>query len=226
MLLNSCWTGADDSDLFSVRTWTAEAYNALISAREFKSLRSRRRQDLTVELATILKIFCRKDQYSWFCTNLDKNCIQPAMELYEKMQVSTHHFYLDINPYIAWGHGGDFTISPEFIDSLDKLDCKNILQNRKAFSLAKLDPAPSKKELYHRMLNICTVVPALFMRQIGQKDAIKEPTIVRKQQMLVAWGPEDKKQKFVEEGERPIVAHLYFTKADRPAEGWAPFRWG
>lgn len=190
-------------------------------------MRERRRKDLTVELASVLKIFCKKEKYQWFCENLEANCIRPAMALYEKMQVSTHHFYLDINPYIVWGPGGELSTSQEFIESLAKLDCKNILQNRKAFSLAKIDPPPSKKELYHCMTNICTVVPALFMRQIGQKDAIKEPTVVRKQQMLVAWGTDEKRQKFMENGERPMVAHIYFSKAERPAEGsWGPFRWG
>lgn len=214
-------------DLFSVRTWTAEAYNALLSSPPFRSVRERRRKEMTVELATILKVFCKKDKFQWLCENIDDNCIWPAMKLYEKLQVSTHHFYLDINPYIMWGPGADLNTSPEFIDSLKNLDCKNILQSRRAFNLAKMDPEPSKKELYHHLLNVCTVVPALYMRQIGQKDAIKEPIVVRKQQMLVAYGPEDKRRKFVEKGDRPIIAHIYHAKNERSGgESWAPFRWG
>lgn len=213
-------------DLFAVRTWTAEAYNALLSSPPFRSVRDRRRRELTIELAQILKVFCKKDKYQWFCENMEGNCVSPAMKLYEKMQVSTHHFYLDINPYITWGSGGDFNTSPEFVDTLKNLDCRNVLQNRKAFNINKLDPQPSKKELYHHLLNICTVFPALLMRQIGQKDAIKEPMVVRKQQMLVAWGAEEKRNKFVENGDRPLVSHLYFHKSERQGESWTtPFRW-
>ncbi|KND94052.1 hypothetical protein TOPH_01194 [Tolypocladium ophioglossoides CBS 100239] len=204
-------------DLFSVRTWTAEAYNALLSAPQFKSVRDRRRKDMMF-----------KDKTQWLCEGIQDNCIEPAMRLYEKFQVSTHHFYLDANPFMAWGSNSQLIASPEFVAALDKLDCRNILQNRKAFSLAKLDPQPSKKELHHHLLNVCTVVPALCMRQIGQRDAIKEPTTVRRQQMLVAWGPEERRKKFVDSGDRTIVSQLYLgARSERSESSWASsFRWG
>ncbi|RSL97623.1 hypothetical protein CDV31_012949 [Fusarium ambrosium] len=207
-------------DLFSVRSWTAEAYNALLSAPQFRSIREKRRKEMTMELADLFRIFIKKDKWTWFCENLSDRCVGPAMKLYEKMQVSTHHFYLDINPYIVWS-GGELSASPEFIDSVPKLDCQNILKNRKAFSLDKLDTPPSKKELYHRLLNVCTIAPALYMRQIGQRDAIKEPIVVRKQQMLVAWGPEEKRRVYRDNGEQTLVSHLYSSKS--MGEGWAPF---
>ncbi|UKZ51428.1 hypothetical protein TrVGV298_005188 [Trichoderma virens] len=206
-------------DLFAVRTWTAESYSALMSAPQFKTVRSRRSRDLTLDLADILRIFCKKDKFQWFCQNMEENCVKPAMALYEKIQVSTHHFYLDIQPYIAWS-GSRFSLSPEFVENVEKLDCRNILQNRKAFNMAKLDPRPTKKDLYLNLFNVCTVVPALYIRQIGQRDTIKAPSIVRKQQMLVAWGPEEKKDKFVEEGDSSLVALLCFPKSRKKTEGW------
>lgn len=213
-------------DLFSVRTWTAEAYNALMSVREFNPHRERRRKELTTDLANTLHIFCKRDKFQWFCENMEKNCIVPAMKLYEKMQVSTHHFYLDINPYIMWDRDTELMTSPEFMDSLDKLNCLNILQNRKAFNLAKQDPPPSKKELYHCLTNICTVMPALCMRQIGQKDTIKEPIVVRKQQMLVAWGDEERRQKILGAGERPIISQIWCnSKSEKQVDGSWSFRW-
>ncbi|KAK7425240.1 hypothetical protein QQZ08_008260 [Neonectria magnoliae] len=214
-------------DLFSVRTWTAEAYNALLSSPPFRSVRERRRKEMTIDLCSILKVFCKKEKMGWFYEQMDDNCVTPAMKLYEKLQVSTHHFYLDINPYIMWSPGGELNASPEFIDSLKNLDCRNILQNRKAFNLTKLDPQPSKKELYHRLLNVCTVVPSLYMRQIGQKDSIKEPIVVRKQQLLVAWGSEEKRNAFIEKGERTIISHLFHSKSERAGESWSSLvRWG
>ncbi|KAI5467020.1 hypothetical protein BGZ63DRAFT_346918 [Mariannaea sp. PMI_226] len=211
-------------DLFSVRTWTAEAFNALLSSPPFRSVRERRRKDMTVELCSMLRIFCKKEKLPWFYENMENNCVTPAMQLYEKLQVSTHHFYLDINPYIMWSSGGELNGSPEFIDSIANLDCRNILQNRKAFNVNKIDPQPTKKELYHRLLNVCTVVPSLYMRQIGQRDAIKEPIVVRKQQMLVAWGTEEKRRSFMENGDRTLVSHLFASKSERIGEGWIS-RW-
>ncbi|TFA99437.1 hypothetical protein CCMA1212_008747 [Trichoderma ghanense] len=206
-------------DLFAVRTWTAESYNALMSAPQFKGVRTRRSRDMTLDLADILRIFCKKDKFTWFCQNMEDNCVKPAMALYEKIQVSTNHFYLDIQPYIAWS-GSRLSLSPEFVESVDKLDCRNILQNRKAFNMAKLDPQPTKKELYLNLLNVCTVVPALYIRQIGQRDAIKAPAVVRKQQMLVAWGPEEKRDKFTEEGDPSLVSLLFFPKSRKRGDGW------
>ncbi|KAI6762845.1 hypothetical protein HG530_008825 [Fusarium avenaceum] len=207
-------------DLFSVRTWTAEAYNTLLSSPQFRSVRQERREQMTQELANILKIFFKREQFQWFCENLSKRVVVPAMKLYEKFLVSTNHFYLDINPFIVRA-GGELTTSTDFIDTIRKLDCRNVLQNRKAFNVEKLDPPPSKKELYHRLQNICTVVPALYMRQIGQRDAIKDPIVIRKQQMLVAWGPEEKRRAYQSGGDRTLVSHLYASNS--AAEGWAAF---
>ncbi|RFU81307.1 hypothetical protein TARUN_881 [Trichoderma arundinaceum] len=208
------------TDLFAVRTWTGESYNALMSAPQFKGVRTRRSRDLTIELADTLRIFCKKDKYSWFCQNMEERCIKPAMALYEKLQVSTHHFYLDIQPYISWSPGSRLSLSPEFVEGIEKLDCRNILHNRKAFNMARIDPRPTKNDLYVKLLNVCTVVPALYIRQIGQRDAIKAPSIVRKQQMLVAWGPEEKRDKFVEEGDQSLVALLYFPRTRKKGDGW------
>lgn len=174
----------------------------------------------------MLRIFCKKEKMGWFYENMDNNCVWPAMQLYEKLQVSTHHFYLDINPFIMWSGGGELTASPEFIESIKNLDGRNILQNRKAFNMNKIDPQPTKKELYHRLLNVCTVVPSLYMRQIGQRDSIKEPMVVRRQQMLVAWGSEEKRRNFIDKGDRTLVSHLYYSKTERSGDSWiTPFRW-
>ncbi|OHF00672.1 hypothetical protein CORC01_03989 [Colletotrichum orchidophilum] len=216
-------------DLFAIRTWTAEAYNAILSSREFKGCREKKMRELTIELAGIFRIFNRKDKIDGFYKSFEEHCIRPAMQLYEKIQVSTNHFYFDINPYIMWGGDDEMQTSTDFLDNLHDLDCKNILQNRKAFNLAKIDPQPTKKELYHHLLNVCTLTPALYMRQIGRKDVIKEPQLVRRQQMLVAWGPQDKRDTFQENGDRTLLSQLYYAKSDRErqeAGGWTNFRWG
>ncbi|KAK2050056.1 hypothetical protein LZ31DRAFT_513383 [Colletotrichum somersetense] len=216
-------------DLFAIRTWTAEAYNAILSSRDFTCCRDKKARELTEELASVFKILCRRDKMEWFLNGFGDHCVKPAMQLYEKMQVSTNHFYFDINPYIICGPDGEIETSPDFLDNLLDLDCKNVLQNRKAVNFAKMDPPPSKMELYHHMFNVCTLTPALYMRQIGRNDSIKEPQTVRRQQMLVAWGPQEKRIKFHESSDRTLLYHLYCAKSERErqeAGGWATFRWG
>jgi hypothetical protein len=196
-----------------------------MSSPQFGGVREKRAREMTLELGSLLRVFYKKDKSQWFHQNLDTCCIRPAMRLYEKLQVSTHHFYLDINPYILWGHGGDLEASPEFVENIANLDCRNVLQNRKAFNLAKMDPKPTRKELSHHLFNICTLTPALYMRQVGRKDAIKEPVLVRRQQMLVAYGTQEKRDTFKKGGDRPILGHLYYAKSS--SESWtSPFRWG
>lgn len=191
-----------------------------MSAPQFRGVRTRRSRDMTVGLADMLRIFCRKDKHQWFYQNTEERCIKPAMALYEKLQVATHHFYLDIQPYISWNGSTRIAPSQEFYECVEDLDCRNILHNRKAFNMNKLDPRPTKTDLYNNLLNVCTVVPALYIRQIGQRDAIKAPSIVRKQQMLVAWGPEEKREKFTEEGDESLVHMLCFSKPRKKGEGW------
>jgi len=137
------------------------------------------------------------------------------VRLHEKLMTSTHHFYLDLDTYVVWNANQDLEMSPDFVRHLPALKCENILQNRKPFSLAKLDPRPGKEQLYRELVNVATVVPALYMRQVGKGDVIKEPTIVRPQVVLVAWGPEEKREKFVNNGERTLMHHLCFSHRDR-----------
>ncbi|TDZ27808.1 hypothetical protein C8035_v008680 [Colletotrichum spinosum] len=215
-------------DLFAIRTWSAEAYNAILSCREFRGARERRKREMTRELGGIFRTLVRDSSADAYYKSIGQQCIEPAMQLYEKMQVSTHHFYFDMNPYITFGSEGAFETSTNFFDEVQDLDCRNILQNRKSFNVAKMDPPPSKRELYLRLLNICTVAPALYLRQVGRKDVIREPQIIRRQQMLVAWGPEEKRSSFIQQGERTLLNHLCSARCEQEkaeAGGWT-FRWG
>jgi hypothetical protein len=207
-------------DLFAVRSWSSEAYNAIYSAKEFNQVRSKARQRLTGHLGDVFRVFCQKERMDWFYHGFETECVTPAMALYEKLQCSVHHYYLDISPYIVWSPGSSQTqveASPEFIDSIRDLNCCDLLKNRKAFNLNKMDPAPSKADLYENMTNVCTLAPALFMRQIGRRDAIKERVLVRRQQMLVAWGNEEKKREYKARGN--LLGSLLRFKPERTVIG-------
>ncbi|KAH7250090.1 uncharacterized protein BKA55DRAFT_594251 [Fusarium redolens] len=182
---------------FTVRTWTAEAYNSLLSCPQFRQVREKRADEMIVELSNILEVFSKgEDPHSCYQDLIDL-AVYPAIKLYEKLQVSTNHFYLDISPSIA-GVDGELNTTSRFIDLLMRLDCKNVLQNRKRFNLQKLDPPPSEQDLYHN----CTI-------QVGQRDAIKNSTVVRKQKILVAWGSEEQRRAYQDNGCRTLISHLY-----------------
>ncbi len=68
-----------------MRTWTAEAYHAILASPQFNAVRERRAKEMTHDLAHLLKVFVKKDRLQWFFQNLDANCVRPAMKLYEKL---------------------------------------------------------------------------------------------------------------------------------------------
>ncbi|KAK0705552.1 hypothetical protein B0H67DRAFT_497653 [Lasiosphaeris hirsuta] len=223
-------------DLFALRTWRAEAFNAIICSEHYQAARTGRIKDLTLDLATSFKIFrgTRDKDWNKFCYSCQDSVIKPAITLQEKLLTSTHHFYLDLNPYIIWNLRQELETSPDFIINLPKLKCENILHNRKPFNIAKLDPRPTKDQLDKDLTNVLTVVPALYMRQIGKGDAIKEPMVVRKQQVLVAWGDDKKREKFsASYKERTLLNRLFFSgqeRSERPLNNilapWKHITWG
>jgi hypothetical protein len=183
-------------------------------------------------VASLFRVFRKDKDWNKLCVACQDGIIKPAVRLHEKLMTSTHHFYLDMNPYIIWTSRQELDISPDFLHDLPKLRCENILQNRKPFSLAKLDPQPSREQLCRELNNIAAVVPALYMRQVGKGDVIKEPTVVRMQHQLVAWGSEEKRDKFLANGERTLMHQLCISRRDREeraqeggvGSGWALWR--
>jgi hypothetical protein len=152
---------------------------------------------LTLNLVAGFKLFHEGKDSVAFCFNCQDNVIKPALRLHEKLLASTHYFYLDINSHIVWNRQRELESSPSFFENLDKLQCDNILQNRKHLNLEKLEPRPTLEDLRANLTNVLTVCPGLYMRQVGKGDAIKPPIVVRKQQVLVAYGDPEKRQTFM-----------------------------
>ncbi|KAK0706053.1 hypothetical protein B0T26DRAFT_654715 [Lasiosphaeria miniovina] len=205
-------------DLFAMRTWRAEALNAVICSPEYQKGRADWIRELTLNLASTFKIFSKDIQK--FCVIWQDTVIKPAVALHEKMATSTHHFYTDLNTYMMWNPHHELAQNPNFLDDLHKLRCENILQHRKTFNIAKLSPKPTREQLSAKLTNVMAVVPALYMRQVGRSDIIKEPRLIRPQQMLVAWGGQEAREKFVANKERTLMnGVLYPKEKDRAHEG-------
>ena len=201
---------------FALRTWRAEALNAIICSPSYQSQRGHRTRELTRDLVSLFSIFHKDKDWSRACYSCQDDVIKPAIAFHEKLLTSTHHFHLDLNPLVFWDSEQELQTSPEFFDNLPRIKCQNILQNRKLFNLAKLDTQPTREELIENLSIVVTVSPALYMRQIGKGDTIKEPAIVRQQQVLVAWGGQEKREKFMADAERTILNRIYYAGRDKP----------
>ncbi|KAK2482691.1 hypothetical protein H9L39_04483 [Fusarium oxysporum f. sp. albedinis] len=88
-------------DHFTVRTWTAEAYNTLLSCPRFKPVRQRQAKEMAVQLSDILGIFPQEENLHSCYQDLTGLVVYAAIRLYEKLQISTNHFYLDINSFLT-----------------------------------------------------------------------------------------------------------------------------
>ncbi|KAB5585570.1 hypothetical protein GE09DRAFT_1234120 [Coniochaeta sp. 2T2.1] len=191
------------------------------------------RTKLVVDLVGGFKLFRKDKEYVPFCISCQDTVIEPAFRLHEKLLTSTHHFYIDTNPYIVWNQQRGLETNPEFFANLDNLQCENILQNRKHFDVTKLDPPPTFEELKDNLTNVLTVVPGLYIRQIGKGDAIKLPVVVRKQQVLVVFGGQEKRDRFLGKGHRTLMNYIYFGQKEKEKEkeesrlgAWAKMTWG
>ncbi|KAK3320534.1 hypothetical protein B0T19DRAFT_242606 [Cercophora scortea] len=220
-------------DTYALRSWRAEAMNAMICSPEYKHARDARIHDLTEELASIFKVLRKDRDWNKICRSCQALIVKPAVELQEKFFISTHHYYLELEPMMAATSRNELATIPDFYTRLTEVACENILQNRKPFDLAKMEPKPTKEQLYKNLTNVSTIVPGLTLRMIGKGDALVEPKRVRKQQMLVAWGNQDKRDRFTANTDRTLMNRLYYISRDRPdreSEGiWSQFRhlqWG
>ncbi|KAM7206446.1 hypothetical protein V8F20_002795 [Naviculisporaceae sp. PSN 640] len=215
-------------DLYAIRSWRAETLNAVICGAEYKHRRIGHAKQLTVELLTIFKPFApsgRSERFKFFDSCLD-NIILPAIALQETFSTSTHHFYLDLDPYMIFNTRQEVQIGSDFNENLSKIKFENILQNRKTLVLAKVQPAPTRDELCQNLVNVATIAPALYMRKVIKADSLSEPTVVRPQHMVVAWGSQQEREKYLE-NQPTLITQIYSATAKHADEAgaWAKLPW-
>ncbi|KAK4135778.1 hypothetical protein BT67DRAFT_448710 [Trichocladium antarcticum] len=217
-------------DLFALRTWQAEGLNAVICSHDYQRARSARTRELTLELAAMFKPLRKDRDKTDFCHSCQQRVILPAVALHERLVTSTHHFYLDLNPYVVWNARRELEMSPDFLDHLPALRCENILQNRRPLHLARLDPPPTREQLCRGLTAVVSTVPALYMRQVGKGDVIRPPTAVRMQQVLVAWDPQARPERRWFADAQPTLMHrIYHAQAggrlEREGAGGSGGQW-
>ncbi|KAM7213913.1 hypothetical protein V8F06_010732 [Rhypophila decipiens] len=206
-------------DLYALRSWRAETLNAFIASSEYQRTRLFQAEQLTLTLADIFKPFRKQQDKQEYYTSCLREIIMPALELHEAMSTSIHHYYLDLDPYANFNTKQELKIrTPDLFEKLSQLKLENILQNRKTLVLAKLQPCPRREEFQQMLVNVATIAPALRMNQVGMGDAIRPTIIVRPQHMLVAFGSQEQREKYLNDGERTLITQV-FHALDTPRRG-------
>ncbi|KAM7203979.1 hypothetical protein V8F33_001950 [Rhypophila sp. PSN 637] len=206
-------------DLYAIRSWRAETLNALIASSEYQRTRRVHAERLTIALADIFKPFRKQQDKQEYYRSCLREIIMPALELDEAMSTSIHHYYLDLDPYANFNTKQELNIgAPDLIEKLSQLKLENILQNRKTLVLAKLQPCPSREEFQQMLVNVATIAPALRMKQVGMGDAIRPTTIVRPQHMLVAFGSQEQRENYLNNGEPTLITQVFHV-LNNPSRG-------
>lgn len=188
------------------------------------------------KLASIVKIFALTDsEWRTLVSDCEK-IVQRAIALHEKFLTSTHIYHISNEGYVYVLDNGVKVHKRAFLHDLEKSKCENIMQNRKLFSLEKMNPRPTLQQLDQGGFELVLVtVPALLMRQVGKADVVRESKVVRKQQALVSWmvpapKPEGNDShggrgegglsKPVPEHKRSLISQMFYPKQEKIWGGW------
>ncbi|KAM0807655.1 hypothetical protein AB5N19_07995 [Seiridium cardinale] len=139
--------------------------------------------------------------------NLDKEIIEPALRLQEKMETSINHFYFELNPY---RHSNpDNSRVMMLLNEWGKVECEDLFGNRKRVDLG----TKSREEVMANLYPICAICPRLMMRQVGRGIVIREPAIIRKQKVLAAWGDSQFRQQRLREEPQSFLNAIIHAKS-------------
>src|SRR6478736_6205865 len=76
---------SNGADHFTVRTWTAEAYNTLLSCPRFKPVRQRQAKEMAVQLSDILGIFSQGGESSQLLPRPHRPCFVCRHQIIRKI---------------------------------------------------------------------------------------------------------------------------------------------
>lgn len=160
-------------------SWRSQAFLALIAHPDVQHQRNLVVRRLSTELAHTLGFI---SQDGAFMKSIHKQIVDPAMRLHEKFLTSTRRFYLYTNSRFRAGKRFDGDLS-----HLKSLDCVDIARNNRKFVIDKLNPQPSIEEVRKNLRMVCSTRPALMVIEAGRQGKLKDPAIVCKEVMQVAW---------------------------------------
>ncbi|KAI1412016.1 hypothetical protein F5Y13DRAFT_180377 [Hypoxylon sp. FL1857] len=176
-------------DTFCVKSWRAQAHHAMVAHPDIRKLRIEVQHDLSADLAYMLSFIGHGKNREAFENSISTNIIDPALRLHEKFLTSPNDFSLGMDPTFRPGQRFNGELA-----QLKGLRCVDIAKNHRNFVIDKLSPIPSEEDLRRNLQIIFSVRPALIVTKAGHGKSLKEPTIICKEQMLVAWIPQEGKE--------------------------------
>ncbi|KAI1427736.1 hypothetical protein F5Y12DRAFT_792037 [Xylaria sp. FL1777] len=177
-------------DLCAIHTWRAQACHALFSHPGYSEARQASIDTLTGELAQILDFICKPSKRPEFIPSISSKIIQPSFSLSENLRKSHEEYYFETAPWVK----PDALMSSGLPDGrlqelLGNFYCVNSAKSKAILIAEKLDPRPTAEELQRQLYFICSIQPALKVREL-QRSGGKELVTISKQKVLVAWDPD------------------------------------
>ncbi|KAI1505158.1 hypothetical protein F5X99DRAFT_431297 [Biscogniauxia marginata] len=179
-------------DLFAIRTWRVHSFNALIAHPQYIRARQLAVTELSDELCKLL-LFVSGRQTETFTRSIKAKIVEPALRLHERFLTATSQFYLPLGDQgFRTGQKFDGELSDGELSSyLRSVECVDIAKCNRKFTVEKLRPIPSSQEIRENLWMVCSVHPALMVKEVGKRDEFQKPKTLYKEKILVAWMPGD-----------------------------------
>ncbi|OTA86923.1 hypothetical protein M434DRAFT_15688 [Hypoxylon sp. CO27-5] len=179
-------------DTFCIKSWRAQAYHAMIAHPETRKVLNGVQNKLSAHLVYLLGFIGREKNKAGFEESISTNIIDPALKLHEKFLTSTNDFHLEMDHSFRPGQKFNGEVA-----QLRGLHCVDVAKNYRNFIIDKLDPKPSVEDLRRNLHILCSTHPALIVTEVGPGRSLKEPVVICKEQMLVAWIEHDGHQESI-----------------------------
>ncbi|KAI0412055.1 hypothetical protein F5X98DRAFT_380135 [Xylaria grammica] len=174
-------------DMSSIHSWRGQAYHAIFSDSSYPEVRRACIDILTSELAEMLQFIPPSSLKVGFVQSISSQIVEPCFDLYEKCLQTHEDYYIDITKPGLLGR----------LDSVDKMlqtlrsndiDCRNVAKGHAIFRMDKLKPETTTEKLKQQLHFICSIRPALKVRE-WQNTNGREETLI-KEITLIAWDPD------------------------------------
>jgi hypothetical protein len=188
------------TDACTVRNWSAEAYNALITSADYRKHRPQHIRGILKTFGLLLEPFTfmlQPQEGEVLRAAFEAQCIEPALRLEEKFRTSsTNGFRIHRETYVTSFNA----LSRQFYEDFraDKLDCKNVLEARRKISVAKIQPLSTDTKLRAELHCVLATMPGLTIYTVSRDGSSPNVQTLVKQEALVAWGSEEKRTEYAQ----------------------------
>jgi hypothetical protein len=205
-------------DAASIRAWHSNTFAALASRPGFENDRASLTRNLTASLAKMLSIFkasgATPTDNKDFNSSIEAKIITPAVELAEKLQLSTEVYSLQWTQYVN-GQPKDQRRGRSMADA-ELYECVNLSAGGKVIDFAA-DKKQRERERITYVLDIC---PGLYVQSVKTGE-YSEARVLKKGKILVAMPSKEQEpfQMWTPAGEEATLLGA-MEKVVRQRKGW------